>query len=215
MIKGLRERITNLTELAKEQQETLAAVRNRAEEADRLSKAYKEALLDFQEIGKKLDERRNELVKELEDANQQKDVELARLAHLELEEIELKKRSLERVPDLELRLEALVRDLERQLRILTPGASFRELVSHRYFVQPSLFDKSDVSPAWPPILGQNRTGKTYLLAAFLRDWLQDSGTEEDLFRHTPSDKPSGRDEDQETKNIAEDNEKGGRDSEDG
>jgi hypothetical protein len=174
-IKGLRERITNLTELAKEQQETLAAVRSRAEESDRLSKAYKEALLDFQEFGKKLDERRNELVKELEVANQRKDLELARLARLELEEIELKRKSLERLPDLERRLEGIVGDLERQLRILTPSISYRRFWSNRDLGQLSLFDDAK---GWLITGGEARVGKTYLLASFLHDWLQQPGIEE-------------------------------------
>jgi hypothetical protein len=66
VIRGLKERIGNLTELAKEQKVTLDVVRARALEMDKLSKDYKEALMDFQDIGKKSDERRNKLVKELE-----------------------------------------------------------------------------------------------------------------------------------------------------
>jgi len=33
---------------------------------DKLSKNYKQALVDFEDMGKRLNERRNELVKELE-----------------------------------------------------------------------------------------------------------------------------------------------------
>jgi hypothetical protein len=121
VIKGLRERVANLTELAREQKDTLEAVRTRAVEMDKLSKDYKQALTDFQKMGKRLDERRNELVKELELANQRKDVELARLAHLELEEIELKKQSLNRLPDIERKLDDTVAELSRQLKIVSPN----------------------------------------------------------------------------------------------
>lgn len=121
IIKSLKERVANLTELAKEQKDTLEAVRTRALEIERLSKDYKQALTDFQEMGKRLDERRNELVKELELANQRKDLELARLAHLELEEIELKKQSLERLPDLERKLDETVSELGRQIKIVSPS----------------------------------------------------------------------------------------------
>jgi hypothetical protein len=99
----------------------LEAVRTRAIEVDKLSKDYKQALLDFQEMGKKLDDRRNELVAELEFANKRKDQELARLAHLELEEIELKKKSLERLPDLERKLDDTVTEFSRQIRIVSPS----------------------------------------------------------------------------------------------
>jgi hypothetical protein len=121
VIKGLKERIGNLTELAKEQKVTLDAVRERALEMDKLSKEYKQALTDFQDMGKKLDERRNELVKELELAIKRKDHDLARLTKLQLEQIEVKKKSLERLPDLERTLEETVSELSRQLRIVSPS----------------------------------------------------------------------------------------------
>jgi DNA repair ATPase RecN len=69
LYKGLTERINSLTELANEQNKTLEAVRGRAEEFDKLSQSYKKALTDFQEMGDKLETRRQELIKELEDAN--------------------------------------------------------------------------------------------------------------------------------------------------
>lgn len=120
LFKGLRERITTLTQLAEEQKKTLEAVRTRAEEMDRLSSAYKQAVSDFQEMGEKLDLRRKELIQELEAANERKDGELAKLANIQLQEIELKKKSLERLPELEKNLENAVRDLGRQLRIVAP-----------------------------------------------------------------------------------------------
>jgi chromosome segregation ATPase len=123
VVKGLKERVANLTELAREQRDTLEAVRTRAVKMDKLSKDYKQALLDFQEMGKRLDERRNELVAELELANKRKDQELVRLAHLELGEIELKKKSLERLPDLERKLDDTVKELRRQIRIVFPSHS--------------------------------------------------------------------------------------------
>lgn len=124
LFKGLKERIKTLTELAMEQHKTLEAVRARAEEMDRLKDSYKQALLDFEDMGHKLEQRRNELVKELEAANQRKDEELAKLAHLKLEEIELKKKSLERLPQLEDNLTKAVSDLERQLHIISSAEPY-------------------------------------------------------------------------------------------
>ncbi|HTY22241.1 MAG TPA: hypothetical protein VMC85_03870 [Desulfomonilaceae bacterium] len=121
VVKGMRERIGNLTQLANEQKVTLDAVRERALEMDKLSKDYKQALTDFQDMGKKLDERRNELVKELELAIKRKDDDLERLTKLRLEEIEVQKKSLERIPGLEQLLEQTVSELTRQFRILSPS----------------------------------------------------------------------------------------------
>lgn len=121
LIRGLRERIATLTELTQEQKKTLEAVRGRAEEMDRLSESYKRALIDFEEMGKKIEERRRELIKELEDANQRKDEQLAKLTSLQLEELELQKKSLERLPELEYKLAEAVHDLESQLRIVAPS----------------------------------------------------------------------------------------------
>jgi DNA repair exonuclease SbcCD ATPase subunit len=122
LYRGLRERIKALAELAEEQHKTLEAVRTRAEEMDRLSGAYKQAVSDFQEIGEKLDLRRKELIQELEAANERKDSELAKLADLQLQEVELKKKSLERLPELEKNLENAVKALGRQVRILVPSS---------------------------------------------------------------------------------------------
>jgi DNA repair exonuclease SbcCD ATPase subunit len=120
LYKGLSERINTLTEVAREQTKTLEAVRTRAEEMDRLRESYKQAVSDFQEMGDKLEQRRSELVKELEAANQRKDAELAKLASLQLEELELQKRSLERIPKLEENLQKVVNELQTQLKILSP-----------------------------------------------------------------------------------------------
>lgn len=79
MYKGLNDRVKNLTALTKEQKKTLEAVRERATEMDTWRRKYKELVQDFQELGGKLDARRNDLVKELEDANQKKDQQLIEL----------------------------------------------------------------------------------------------------------------------------------------
>jgi hypothetical protein len=50
VIRGLKERVANLTDLAEEQKRTLEAVRTRALEIDRLSQDYKQALTDFQDM---------------------------------------------------------------------------------------------------------------------------------------------------------------------
>jgi hypothetical protein len=129
VIRGLRERIQALTDLAAEQQKTLEVVRTRALELDQLRKDYRQAVDDFQDLGHKLEERRKAVISDLEAANKQKDDELARLKSLELEEIELKKRSLDKVGELEHTLAATVSELQRQVRIVTPNThsvAFRE-----------------------------------------------------------------------------------------
>jgi hypothetical protein len=132
VVKGLRERIQALTDLASEQSKTLDVVRTRALELDQLRKDYKQAVDDFQDIGHKLEERRNAVIRELEAANKQKDDELARLKTLELEEIELKKRSLERVPEIEERLTSTVRELEKQVRIFSEGSNASQALVRRF-----------------------------------------------------------------------------------
>jgi DNA repair exonuclease SbcCD ATPase subunit len=132
LFRGLKERIATLTELTQEQNRTLEAVRGRAEEMDRLSESYKRALLDFEEMGKKLEERRKELIKELEAASQRKDEQLAKFTNLQLEEIELKRQSLERLPELEEKLVAVVQDLESQLRIISPSRVDSDAVTAYY-----------------------------------------------------------------------------------
>jgi DNA repair exonuclease SbcCD ATPase subunit len=123
LVKSLRDRIENLTLLAKEQKETLDAVRTRATELDQLRKDYRQGLEDFQDLGKKLEDRRSQLVTELEQANKAKDDELARMKTLQLEELELKKRSLERIPEIEQRLSETVAELGRQMSLLSDRSS--------------------------------------------------------------------------------------------
>ncbi|SRR6266540_3911289 len=121
LYKGLKDRIDTLTELAQEQKHTLEAVRGRADEMDRLKESYKNIVSDFEEMGDKLKKRRQELVEELESANQRKDRELARLTNLQLEEIEVKRQSLERLPELEGKLTSAVEELGHQLQVVTAG----------------------------------------------------------------------------------------------
>ncbi len=118
--KGLTERISNLSQLAVEQQKTIAAVGERALEIDKLSKHYKQALEDFQDMGAKLESRRKELVEELEEANRRKDEQLAKLKELELQEIELKEKSLNKIPELEAQLQKTIEQLRSQVEIITP-----------------------------------------------------------------------------------------------
>jgi len=76
LFKGLKERIGNLSKLAEEQRQTLDVVRERAIEVDKLSKYYKQTLEDFQDMGTKLEKRRNELIEELENVSKRKDEKL-------------------------------------------------------------------------------------------------------------------------------------------
>jgi len=62
LFKGLNERIKTLTDISKEQEKILAVVRQRAEEMEQWRKEYKFLVEDFQDLGKRLDTRRNELV---------------------------------------------------------------------------------------------------------------------------------------------------------
>lgn len=132
VIRGLRERIQALTSLAQEQLQTLDVVRTRAVELDQLRKDYRQALDDFQDLGHKLEERRKAVISDLELANKQKDEELARLKSLELEEIELKRKSLEKVGELEITLATTVTELQRQIKIVTPNTLDRPRLNQAY-----------------------------------------------------------------------------------
>jgi hypothetical protein len=121
-IKGLNQRISALTQLAKEQSKTLETVRSRAQEFEKLSEGYKKALLDFEEMGEKIERKRGELVKELEEANKRKDSELIRYKELQLAELSLKEQSLAKVTELEKSLGGAVTELQKQLQILAPGS---------------------------------------------------------------------------------------------
>jgi uncharacterized membrane protein YccC len=120
LVKGLMERISSLTLLAEEQKKTLDAVRDRASETDKLSQSYKKALADFQDMGEKIEKRRRELIEEQERAIKRKDDELAKLASLQIQELELKEESLKRIPQLEKQLEEAVLELRKQLTIVIP-----------------------------------------------------------------------------------------------
>lgn len=61
------------------------------------------------------------LVKELESINRKQDEELVKLKQLKLEEIEIKQKSLERIPELEKKLESAIIELGKQLQILSPS----------------------------------------------------------------------------------------------
>lgn len=133
LIKGLKERINSLSELAEEQQKTLVVVKDRAEETDKLSQYYKKALEDFQDMGQKIEERRKELIREQEDAIRRKDDEIAKLTSLEIQELELKEKSFKKLPELERQLENAVKELKKQLTIIIPDdfdtANYRRIAS--------------------------------------------------------------------------------------
>lgn len=140
LFKGLRERVDNLKTLAEEQKATLQAVRDRAEEFDKLSQRYKAALSDFEEMGAKLEARRQQLVKELEDANLKKDGEIIELKKHQLAEVELKQKSYDRLPELVKNLQDLSTDLERQIRIIGPA---RHLVGLGRRLGPRTYELSE------------------------------------------------------------------------
>lgn len=117
--KGLHARIENLTQLANEQKETLEAVRTRATELDQLRKDYRQGLDDFQHLGQRLEERRGQLLAEVEAALQRKDEQLAAAKQLELKDLELKQQSLDMIPQLQERLTETVSLLEQQTRALS------------------------------------------------------------------------------------------------
>jgi len=118
LFKGLNQRINTLTEITKEQDKVLAVVRERAGEMQEWRKDYRTLFDEFQEIGAKLDARKNRLIKELEDANQQKDISLSELTAEKLKEIELRKQSYEKIQLLEYELKKNNIEFEQQWKIL-------------------------------------------------------------------------------------------------
>ena len=87
--KGLKERIRSLSELAEEQKQTLEAVRERAIEIDKLSQYYKKAMEDFQNMGSMIENRRQELINEMEVSIKRKDKQLAELKKIEIQNNEV------------------------------------------------------------------------------------------------------------------------------
>lgn len=136
LVKGLNQRIATLKDLAVEQAKTLEVVRERATEMGELSKSYKKAFFDHAKMSGKLDERRNELVTELEAANKRKDEELAAYTKVKIEELDLQQQSLKRMPDIQHRLEVVVAELQSQMRILGAGSS-QPLVSGHWLIDGS------------------------------------------------------------------------------
>ena len=120
LFKGLTQKIKTLTEISEEQEKTLAVVRDRALELEKWREEYKRMVSDFQDIGSKLDQRRNNLVQELEDANRRKDAEVAELKTAQLKEIELRQKSFQRAQELEKELSSAKTELDRQIQILQP-----------------------------------------------------------------------------------------------
>ena len=136
LFKGLSEKIKTLTEITKEQEKTLAVVRDRAVELEKWRDEYKRMVSDFQDIGSKLDIRRNALVKELEEANRKKDGELSELKSAQIKEVELRQNSFHKAQELEKELTKTKAELDRQLKILQPwqlsdgGADYKIDWSH-------------------------------------------------------------------------------------
>jgi hypothetical protein len=116
LVKGLKQRIENLTLLAKEQKETLEAARTRAAELDQLRKDYRQGLTDYQDLGNKLNELRAEVVQELEQAVKSRDEKLAQTKQRELE-------SLDRIPQLEVQLTETIAELKQQVALVSSASA--------------------------------------------------------------------------------------------
>lgn len=116
VFRALKQEIAALRTLAEEQNQTLDVVRHRAEEFDRLSKGYKQALEDYEAMGKKLEARRTELVTELERANAAKDVAIAATKKQELEQLDSERHALAQLPRLVERIENIHAKLEKGSR---------------------------------------------------------------------------------------------------
>lgn len=154
LFKGLSQRIKTLTEITKEQDKTLQIVRERALEMERWREDYKKIIDDFQDLGSKLDARRNELINELEDANKKKDTELAELKSAQLKEIELRQKSYEKVKELEQDLKKTKDELEHQYKILDPKLINYSKSFNKYILS---CEPVTISYSWEPVVCEDKS----------------------------------------------------------
>ncbi len=146
VFRSLGEKVSALQATVEEQNRTLKAARERAEELDRLRKHYKEAMADFQDLGAKIEQRRKLLISELETESERKDEELAKLKRIELEQIELAKASLEAMPRLRAQLDELLGDMRTQWQVLT--AATRSLPRSTYPINSPLAELLKRGDIW-------------------------------------------------------------------
>jgi len=88
-----------------------------------------------------LDVQRQSAIIELERAKAEKDLELTRLKTLQLEQIDLKRESLQRIPELEKTLETTTMQLAQLVRLIVDVDPLREELA----ATPSLFPTGSAS----------------------------------------------------------------------
>lgn len=138
---GLKDRIKSLRELTEEQGRTLEAVRERAQEFDRLSQRYKQALADFDEMTTKTEARRKQVVHELEDAMKKKDAEIVVLKKAELTKVEKEQEGLSKISELAAQIENLKKEMRQQAQAITALDPLSEF--HAMLAGPKATDKLD------------------------------------------------------------------------
>lgn len=128
---GLKDRIKSLRDLTEEQGKTLEAVRERAQEFDRLSQRYKQALADFDDMTTRTEARRKQVVQELEEAVKKKDDEIVALKKAELTKVEKEQESLSKISELADQIEKLQAEMRHQAAMITqldPLSDFRIMI---------------------------------------------------------------------------------------
>ncbi len=100
-------------------QATLDAAKQRADEFEKLSEGYKKAVDDFNDMGEKLQSRREAVVREYEKAMAEKDEKLAEYKQKELEQIQMKEESYKNLNDLTEKVEDLAHKIDQNLKILS------------------------------------------------------------------------------------------------
>jgi hypothetical protein len=104
------------------QRETLVAMERRVDEAEKVGALYRKLIDDlpgdiarYREILRGL---KDQVIEELEDANQRKDERLAELTRSRLDEIQKQETVLDEIPELQAKLQATFEKIEGRLSVL-------------------------------------------------------------------------------------------------
>jgi hypothetical protein len=150
-IRGLKKEIHSLNKTIEVQNKTLEAMEKRIVETEKIGHLYRNLLQDLPEDIQKykviIGKLKDEVIKELQDANAQKDAELEELSRLRLEQLELQEKMLGELPKLKADLESSLIELNQRIKAI--GAFNIVIFSHwsskgdKYLWYPSFLNDKD------------------------------------------------------------------------